>query len=336
MNKRRIVVSVAVTAALALVIAVEPIRAFALDAMSVFRVQGQDSFQITVEDLAELAQNAQSTLSDVMDTEGENWPDGMEHPDLSELPDKADLLPDGRASLLEEGMLDNLKSVAHPLDRLIDFTGYAVSLPKGWDNALLYATDAQETTLTISLEEVNAMLEASGSVARLSNDWDGATLNINMPAMLLAVQDEAALFVCRPPEMTVSGGLDLTELREVLSTVPLLPYNLAQQIRDMKSDVIYLPELVGFTQPVEIGGKMAFVYPLDDLGSYMGTLSASLMPSDGMSLDATEDFSTEAPSFSNPFDEIKGTIVAFVRSDTIYVLAGTASTAEMVQLARTI
>ncbi len=254
-RKAFIIVPIAVMAAL--VILVSPLKSFAYDAMSIFRVNDVQTIEITAADM----QEAMTTM-EALGTELQG-------------------------KQIEYKPLVNIVSSTEPsmkkLENSEDFTSFDFDLPLDLKSETpeIVMADSYKTVFTLNVDACNEALALIGSDQNLSSDLAGVEMTMTSSPAVIASYDELLYFATQQSVLDAPEDVK-TELRSTILDLPIIPTNIRAQLKeiDPASNDIYLPVLSGFGREVDLGGMSGYVYTLSDLKSLYEGLPADLKASE--------------------------------------------------------
>jgi len=315
MKKRNVLISTLSAAVLvALFVFVAPLQTFAVNALSIFRVQDVHAINITVTDIQQLAQTMQEMKAAM--------PVAIK--DDANAPDDADTTPNAAA--------DKAESQFTTLNSPSDFTAFDLKLPTALksETPQLKMIDTKTQTITLDAQtigDINVKLTQLGAQTLLPLSLSGAQFTVQTPAAAVAEYSDCALAATQMP---VFSGHDrvLSALTASVLSLPQIPDDLKTQLAtvDLTSGVVYVPVIEGFGQQTSIGGATGYLYSLSDLKTLLGSLPADLFGSGGG---------------SNPLDALQkyngdGSGLIWTRDGVLYILAGNQSASELTQIARSV
>jgi hypothetical protein len=237
---------IAAAAAAVLVVAsfaLPPVRSAAAAFLQIFRVQKIQTVTLTEGDLSSIASAVKKGGHVDLKAFGEAWVEGA-------------------ATSPKQVTLDQAKAA-------IDFT---VKLPTGISTApVLTLTPAQTYKFKLNVAAVNQALASYGASQVLPDSVDGKVFSISVPAVLVASYPASSasagasgdIYVgqARSPELVVPQGVDPSQLRSVLLSLPFIPQSVRDQlaaVSDWQSTLL-VPNVDGTAHDVTIGGVPAVV-----------------------------------------------------------------------------
>lgn len=147
--------------------------------------------------------------------------------------------------------------------RLVDFTVKTPgTLPPGLPQLKMFYVNDSTASFTLKVNNVNSLLASLGSQTLLPQELDGKTFTISLPAAVVyrsavnGSRPELTIVQSRSPELGVPDGVDLSQVRQALLSLPVLPEDLRRQltaIEDWQSTVV-IPDVDGSTRSVTVQG----------------------------------------------------------------------------------
>lgn len=265
---RTAVVVFGVVAALGILLAFAPVRGFAAQMLSIFRVQKIATVSITSDDLKQI---------------GESLDKGDPHVSLKEL---GDVWVDGKPGF--DGQMEPKLTTLAAAQTKVDFPLMVPASVAGTQSVLVQ--DGVNVKFNLHVDKVNELLHYYGADKTFSASVDGKTFEIKMPptvyiaygknklgytsgggdmmgegesGSVMPDPSSADVFIVqtRGPQLTVPDGVDPFELRDVLLGLPFLPQNLRTQlagVTDWQSTLL-VPNLQGSTREVSVNGNPGVV-----------------------------------------------------------------------------
>jgi hypothetical protein len=266
-----------VIGALAISLAFAPVRTFAVQVLSIFRVQKIATVSITSADLEQMSASLQK---------------GDAHVSLKEL---GDVWVDGSPSI---GGQEASATTLAKAQATVDFP---LLVPAGVEGSQTVLTQPGGTIkFKLHVDKVNELLKYYGADKLLSSSVDGKEFSITMPPTVYIgygadqlgfvntdggdpTADNAgssspdpstqSVFVVqtRGPQLSVPAGVDPLEIRDVLLGLPFMPQDLRTQlagVNDWQSTLI-VPNISGSTHSVTVAGHqgVAIGEPIDPAAS---------------------------------------------------------------------
>ncbi|RJQ29292.1 MAG: hypothetical protein C4589_05125 [Peptococcaceae bacterium] len=240
-RNKKAVTAAALTAVVAICFSFSPVRSFAGNLLTIFRVERMQTITISPEDIAQLQ---------------EVFEKGAGGADIGNL---------GRFEVA--GGQEALRNVTP--DGVREAVDFPVRLPanlKGYKEPAL--SISPETTVSITLDTVkaNQLLRSLGSVQLLPEALNGQTFTVKIPRAVIAeyypVKDNQpeGLFIAqgRSPELAAPEGVDMTALREALLSIPALPENLRRQLAAVTDwqHTVLIPNIGGSSTEVAVNSAM--------------------------------------------------------------------------------
>ncbi|MCL2125543.1 MAG: hypothetical protein FWH33_06090 [Oscillospiraceae bacterium] len=315
MKKRRTMITIpAIILLVALFIFIQPLQTFAVDALSIFRVQDVHAINITIADIDHIAQTLQTyePLISAM-TGGKNA-------------DAAAFRDDAKKDIESMDVSTLAEDVLIMLDDPADFTAFDLKLPRDLRSQTpqIAMVTSTSQTITISPDKINAILSYIGATP-LPAYADGAKITIITPAAAIIEYNENLLIATQMP-LAQGDAQILHALSESLLSLPLWTEDLREQLSgiDLTSGIAYVPVIEGFGQRVTIGGSFGYIYTASDLEALLGSL--------GLSPSANE---SSAPSvIDNMLEE--SSVLVWAKDGVLYILAGSQPTGELTSIARSV
>ena len=304
MKKRKILISaVSFLTVAALFILIQPLQSFAVNALSVFRVQDMHAINITVTDLEQLARSVQE-LKSMMPVDGQH----------------------SRNAISDSEKAGKLASELVTLNNPRDFTAFDLKLPGAPYSEILELKmiAAQTKTIILDTRDINGKLIQLGAVP-LSEEFDGAQITVQTPGVAVADYGSIKLIATQMPVFT-DNDRALTALKQSLLSLPQLPDNLRIQLAtvDLTSGIVYVPVIEGFGQQTSIGGSTGYLYALPELKALIDSLPVDLFQ--------YEDEVNPLGMIQQYNDDGSGLI--WTRDGVLYILAGNQPAGELTQIAR--
>jgi hypothetical protein len=304
MKKRNIYISaLSFFTVAALFILVQPMQSFAVNALSVFRVQDMHAINITVTDLEQLARSVQELKS--------MMPVDWKH---------------------SEKAISDSEKAGKPASEFVtlnsprDFTAFDLKLPGTpyAETLELKMIGAQTKTITLDTSCINEKLIMLGADP-LSEELDGAQITVQTAGVAVADYGNIKLIATQMPVFT-DNDRALTALKQSFLSLPQLPDNLRLQFGtvDLTSGIVYVPVIEGFGQQTSIGGSTGYLYALPELRALIDSLPIDLFQ--------YEDEVNPLGTIQQYNDDGSGLI--WTRDGVLYILAGNQPAGELTQIAR--
>jgi len=289
-----------VTAMIACVILIQPVRAAAESALAVFRVDDAKTITITATDLQDMITGFKNS--------------GV-------FPSSKDA--GGQAGSKSESQTsDNMKSQIKTLDSVREFTAFSFSLPTALksETPKLYAADSKTQTITLNATEINAELAKMSATTMLDNSLNGSAITVDTPALVMAEYSDVTLIATQSIYIDAPDATTNSLWSSILS-IPAIPDDLRVQLAniDPKTRDIYLPVIEGLGRETDLGSTTGYIYSTSDLAQV-----ASVIP----------DFAG-----STQLTKLQGeneSALIWVKNGVLYCLAGQKSDSELSQIARSI
>lgn len=258
---KKAAVAVALAAVLAIGFGFGPVRSFAGNLLTVFRVERVQTITVSPEDLAQLEKAFQ---------------EGKGKVDVGNL---GKFEVSGKQEVIRKVSPAEAKNaVDFPLMLLKDLPGYR--------GPVLGLSSGTAVNITLDTEKVNQLLKSLGGSKFLPQELNGRTFTLKTPAAVSAEyaaandQSKRILIVQgRSPELTVPAGADMAAIRETLLAVPALPENLRRQLAAVSDwqHTILIPNIEGSSAEVTVNGaRGVYITPPRPDGGPDGTGMAGL------------------------------------------------------------
>lgn len=252
---KRYIATAAAVCLLVVGFTVEPVRAAVSDAVSIFRANDIKTMDISLEDLSAL-EKALSQNEGNIDIEN-----------LAKVETTGGTSKTVSLSDAEKGITFKLKSLK----------GLEGQSPKD-----IYLTEASNMTFQLNVDKVNSLMKTLGATKFFSKDLDNKPFSI-YTAGTVSMQYEIAkgektqyisYVQTRFPEITAPTGTSVSELTEAIASLGILPSNLQSQIRSMAdaNEILYIPNINGMLEKMEIGGVNYFVQFDKEEGYYSNAI----------------------------------------------------------------
>ncbi len=263
---------VAVLVVLGISLAFAPVRSFAAQVLSVFRVQKIATISITAEDLERIAKGLEA---------------GDPHVSLDEL---GDVSFDGNPNFSEEPTFTTLSAAQAEVD-------FPIRTPAGVEGTqTVLVQPGASVEFTLHVDKVNELLRYYGAEKLLPASLEGKPFTIKVPPTVIvaygkdklgfepdyesSISDEEPsnvtpdsasqdVFIVqtRGPEIVVPQGVDPLDIREVLINLPFLPEDLRRQLSGVSDwqNTLLVPDMYGSKEEITIAGNPAVVIgePMD-------------------------------------------------------------------------
>jgi len=289
-----------VTAMLACVILIQPVRAAAESALAVFRVDDAKTITITATDLQDIITgfNKSGVFPSSKDSDGQ------------------------AQSSNESQNSDKLKSQLKTLNNVREFTAFSFSLPTALKSEVpkLSAVDGKSQTITLNTTEINAELAKMSATTMLDSSLNGSEITVDTPASVMAEYSDVTLIATQSVYIDAPDATTNSLWSSILS-IPAIPDDLRVQLAeiDPKTRDVYLPVIEGLGRETDLGSVTGYIYSTSDL-----TQVASLIPNlnGGTQLVKSQGENESA--------------LIWVKNGVLYCLAGQKSDSELSQIARSI
>lgn len=234
--KKKKVLSVLLIGALICTLFIPQVNAFAMDALSNFRVGQAKTITFTLDDIAQMAGYIQD--------EAMAYDEAM---------DEEDWAYDADLELMES---DYEEPEIRRLDSIEDFDAFEVSLPKALkdEEVTLHASEMQKKTFAAQ---------------------DGTEMTVALSPTLAATYDDAMFIATQGISDTMSSE-QKAEIKEKLIALPIWTENIRSQLAEIDPSTkdIYLPVLSGISREAVIGKTTGYLYGMNELQGMMGALPA--------------------------------------------------------------
>ena len=323
--KRKLFIYAPLVIVLGLLAFVKPIQTFALDALSIFRVNDVKTLEITIADLQEGAQN------------------------FSAIKDKAIEKEHSHKSLIN--VLTQEKPEIMTLATAKDFKAFRLKLPKELESQTpkISALAPHSIKFTLNTEASNDVLKTLESPALLPSSLNNVEMSMNLPAAAFAKYEEVLFFATQKPALE-APNMTKEELKALMLQIPLIPNNIRQQLAeiDLNSNDIYLPVLIGVGREVDLGGRIGYIYTMSDLKGFTKTLPSDFITQDKEMKHETkhqaklseerlasmkemhEKYKQDMPNLEN------ASVLIWTKDGVIYSLVGNKTDAELSKIARSV
>ncbi len=289
-----------VTAMLACVILIQPVRAAAESALAVFRVDDAKTITITATDLQDIITGFKNTgvFPSPKDAGGQTQ------------------------SGNESQSSDNLKSQLKTLNSAREFTAFSFNLPTALktETPKLYAVDSKSQTITLDTTKINSELAKMSAATMLDSSLNGSEIAVDTPASVMAEYSDVTLIATQSVYIDAPDATTNSLWSSILS-VPAIPDDLRVQLAaiDPKTRDIYLPVIEGLGRDTDLGSTPGYIYSTSDLAQ-VTSLIPDLTGSDQLAKLQGENESA----------------LIWVKNGVLYCLAGKKSDSELSQIARSI
>ena len=300
MKKRILQLTLVITVIVSLFI--PQVQAFAISAMSVFRVDSARTITITMMDIEEMMaylEEHQDLFQQLRDNHL------GEHGDLTEKEHAA-------REHFERDMSQYL------LTDISEFNAFPVQLPQALsdETPVFSASDASITELTLDVEGINTLLAQMHGVPLFDESLNETIVEVHTPAVLVAQYEDSEMLLVATQMMHIEASANVKEsLRTTLLTMPFISANLRGQLAAIPIDSrdIYLPVIAGFGREVSIGNYIGYIYASGDLSMLVDQMGDGLL---------THDVANDA------------SVLVWVQDGVIYILAGSNTDNELIDIAR--
>jgi hypothetical protein len=280
MKKRIITAIVLLTVVFSLFL--PPVRTFAVEALSVFRVGRAHTITVTLADLDTVIAYAErhADLWQSLMPSGEypysasanpgEWPSALPGHGNGQYPFD---IPDGP---LHSG--DG--SLGVKLNDISEFTAFPVKTPGVINGATpeIVSTEPYSARFSFNADEYNALLLALGDTPVFDPALNGAEITVHTPAAVMLKYPDMIIAATQAPYAEAEAGV-LESIRQTTLGMPFISDNLRVQLSaiDIGSRDIYLPVLMGFGREVLVGNTQGIIYTLADLMGMAEQMTAQLI-----------------------------------------------------------
>lgn len=244
---KKVLVSVAAVAAVAIALSFAPVRSFAADLLNIFRVEKIETITVSGDDIKHMERQMQKF--------------GSVNGGAADIENFGKIESTGFKAPEEMSLTDAAKAA-----------GFALKLPAGIDGYTAeeeaHVTPGAETSFTLDVAKANKLIESFGGAVLLPDELDGKKFTIKVPTSVVVkyVKDSDGISIAqvKSPEMILPDGVDPLTVRSVLLSLPMLPENIKKQlvaIQDWKHTLI-IPNVEGSSQDVDVNGTQGvFIQP---------------------------------------------------------------------------
>ncbi|ATW26042.1 hypothetical protein DCMF_15795 [Candidatus Formimonas warabiya] len=238
---RKLAGAVAAAACLGILFSFAPVRTWAAQFLTLFRVQNVATTTISVEDMEKISQ--------AFDDQGINL-------DIKNL-----------------GKVENQKKGKHrsvDLEEAKELLGYTPLTPSylpdnmAWSQELSYEPE-NIIAFTFDINNLNTVVEQLGGTHLFPENLDGQTFTLFLPdsVTVSAKSGEEGknqaihLLQAKSPEMDVPKDVDVEEVRNAVLDLPVIPDDVKQKLAALKNwqNTLYVPQPAhGSTKPIKING----------------------------------------------------------------------------------
>lgn len=236
LKNRKILASACAVLMLVLCITIQPVRAAISSALSIFRVENVKSISINVGDLTKIQREIAAHKSNIdLDKLGSvkttgGKPREISAADASSIPDFKVLIP-----AINPGLSSRIKT-----------------------------TDPGRIQFDLNIANVNSLLSSLGADKLLPESLNGKTFSIDVPRMLNIEYTNGTkrinIIETKTPELQVPSDVNVDELYNSLTELPILPDNLQRQLKSIKDwkNTMYVPVVESHMDEIDINGVKAF------------------------------------------------------------------------------
>ncbi len=241
---RKIAAAACFAAVITVCATVQPVKAFISEALSIFRVENVKGIQVSYGDMEELRRKLALKEEEIdIDSIGKIQREGFETAKIS---------------------VEEVKAAA----------GFPVLFPPAAEggNIRINATEPGRISFTMKVNNVNEALKSFGAEKLLPENLDGKTFTANFAYQVNYSynEDGDTYFVTqtRSPELAVPADVNVDEMYDCLTELPLLPEDMQRQLKSIKDwkNTVYLPVVDAEPQEVDINGAKGFIAEKQDGG----------------------------------------------------------------------
>ncbi|MFZ5899620.1 MAG: anti-sigma factor family protein [Bacillota bacterium] len=165
---------------------------------------------------------------------------------------------------------------------------FKIKLPAaaGYENPSFGLLPESTVTLTLNVDKVNSFLQVMGSKTLLPDSLDGKDFSLRIPTVVVAEYDlaggrQVTVAQGRSPELIVPEGTDVFALRDTLLSIPALPASIKDQLTAVNDwqHTVLIPNIQGSSQEVTVNGRQGVYIAPEDNGPYRSGL---IWPEDGV------------------------------------------------------
>jgi hypothetical protein len=234
---RKIAAAVCIAATVTLCAAVQPVRAFISEALSIFRVESVKGFRVSLADMEEIRQKLEQKEGEIdIDSIGKIKREGFRTSKVSASEAKA-------------------------------AAGFPVLLPPDEKDSNIEITASQpgQISFTMKVYNVNEALKSFGSTRLLPENLDGKMFTADFAYQVnysyYVSGDSYYMTQTRSPELAVPADVNIDEIYDCLVELPILPGDMQRQLKSIRDwkNTIYLPVVDAEPQEVDINGAKGFI-----------------------------------------------------------------------------
>jgi hypothetical protein len=262
------IVAAAVIGALAVSLAFAPVRTFAGQVLSIFRVQKIATVSITADDIEKI---------------GKSLENGDAHISLQEL---GDVWVDGKPGF---GSTEPTLTTLSAAQAAVDFP---IKVPTGVEGTQSVLLQPGATIkFKLNIDKVNELLRYYGAEKLFSKSLDGKEFAIKVPPTVYLTygpdklgfaqsgnvemmseeanaslepdpnSQDAFIVQTRGPELVVPNGVNPLEIRDVLINLPFLPQSMRSQLAGVSDwqSTLLIPNIAGSTREITVNGNPGVV-----------------------------------------------------------------------------
>ncbi|SMB87163.1 Putative zinc-finger [Desulfonispora thiosulfatigenes DSM 11270] len=231
-NYKKIVSGVAATCVFGAMLFVPQVQEAVADGLHIFRVQKVENVEVNIQDLEKLGREFNSKVGEI---------------NLDQL---------GKLNVKEQANSEGLTLV-----KAQEKVPFALKYPAGFDlEQDVHVLGAMDIDFALKVEEVNKILKQLGSKDMLPEELDGKNFNVYSSGNVNMSYDVDGKWInlsqMESPQITVPQGVNVSELREILIGIPILPENIKNQlrnVRDLENTLLVPTENNGKDKVVTIG-----------------------------------------------------------------------------------
>lgn len=239
---RKVAAAVCIAAVITTCATVQPVRAFISDALSIFRVENVKGFKVSYADMEELRRK------------------------LAQKEEEIDIESIGK--IQREGF--GTQKVSG--DEARAEAGFPVLLPQDAEDIGINAMEPGRISFTMKINNVNEALKSFGAQRLLPENLDGKTFTADFAYQVNYSynKDGNNYYVTqtRSPELAVPADVNVDEIYDCLTELPLLPEDMQRQLKSIKDwkNTVYLPVVDAEPQEVDVNGAKGFIAGKKDGG----------------------------------------------------------------------
>ncbi|MCL4498876.1 MAG: hypothetical protein M1335_01360 [Chloroflexi bacterium] len=208
-----------------------PVRTYAGNVLSVFRVSKINTLNITLDDMRQIRR-------------------GMERGGRINM--------ESFGSISATGNRQITRVTLEEARRAVDFS---IKLPQGLGDPTLNLQAASSINMNLKVNNINTFLKSMGGTKMLPSSLDGRQFTFSMPAAVTGEygSEGSSVYVAesRSPELRAPEGTDVNSIRDALLDIPVLPDNIKTQLEAVNDwqHTILIPNVEGGSQKVIVNGQ---------------------------------------------------------------------------------